>query len=240
MSPAVTMEWYPSRPGSHPGKSRRRCAPLDSWRASADAATSRASGCGSSSRAVRDSASRSSPAPRQTASRVALDGGSTCGGGGDAFSGGGRLVEAGGGGAAAEHEALRERVGGEPVGAVEAGAGGLADRVEAGHGGAAVEVGDDAAHHVVGGGGDGDELGHRVEAGVAEGLDDVGEAPGVDAAHVEVDVRLRAVASMRSPDGAGDLVAGGELVDEALAGVVVERGALAAERPRWRGSPRGP
>jgi hypothetical protein len=45
-----------------------------------------------------------------------------------------RLLERGARGARAEHEALAERVGGEAVGAVQAGAGALADRVEAGQG----------------------------------------------------------------------------------------------------------
>ena len=39
-----------------------------------------------------------------------------------------------------------------------------------------VEVGGDAAHHVVRGGRDRDGLGGRVEAGLAQGLEDVGEA----------------------------------------------------------------
>ena len=100
----------------------------------------------------RPSASRSRPASRHTASRVSRDGGGS-------DLGLGRAPALGAAAPArraprsaarrAEHEALRQRVGGEPVGAVQAGAGGLADRVEAGHAGAAVEVGDDAAHHVV-------------------------------------------------------------------------------------------
>ena len=69
----------------------------------------------------------------------------------------------------AEHEALAERVRGEPVGAVQAGARGLADGVEArARVERAVEVGDDAAHHVVRGGRDRDELARRVEARLAQ------------------------------------------------------------------------
>jgi len=54
--------------------------------------------------------------------------------------------------AGGEDDALEEGVGGEAVGAVDAGAGGFADGEQAGEAGAAVEVGEDAAHQVVGGG----------------------------------------------------------------------------------------
>src|SRR5829696_4540546 len=53
--------------------------------------------------------------------------------------------------AGGEDDALEEGVGGEAVGAVDAGAGGFADGEQAGEAGAAVEVGEDAAHQVVGG-----------------------------------------------------------------------------------------
>ena len=56
-----------------------------------------------------------------------------------------------------EHQALQQRVGGQPVRAVHAGAGDLAAGVQAGHGGAAVQVGAHAAAGVVGGGGDRDQ-----------------------------------------------------------------------------------
>ena len=148
-----------------------------------------------------------------------------------------RLLEAGERGPAAEHEALAERVGGEPVGAVQPGAGALADRVQAGDAvRAAVEVGRDPAHHVVAGGGDRDELRRRVQPGLAQRGDDVGEAARVDVAHVE-DAAAR---SRQRVDRAGDRVARRELVDEALA-----RPRRAASRPRRgpprrSGSPRGP
>ena len=58
-----------------------------------------------------------------------------------------------------------------------------------GDAGAAVEVGHDPAHHVVAGGGDRDELGGRVEPGLAQRGDDVREARRVDVAHVEADRR---------------------------------------------------
>ena len=62
------------------------------------------------------------------------------------------LAERGEPGAPAEDEALEQRVRGEPVRAVDAGRGALAGGVEPGHGGRAVEVGDDAADRVVRGG----------------------------------------------------------------------------------------
>ena len=112
---------------------------------------------------------------------------------------------------------------------MQAGVGALADRVQAGHPGVPVQVGRDPAHEVVGGGGDGHELALGVEAGVAQGLDDVREQGRVDRAHVEVDVPHAGLLQL-GLDGAGDLVAGLELVDEALAVGVEERGALAADR----------
>ena len=221
------------------GKSLRRCAPRLSWRASADAATSRASGWGSS-RSWREAlgvALEPGAAPHGLAG-FARGQGDVGRSGRAGHAGRRRLVEPGRGGAAAEHEALAERVRGEPVGAVEAGAGALADRVEARDGGAAVEVGGDAAHHVVAAGETGTSSRHRVEAGLAERVDDVGEAPGVDVAHVEVDVGLAGRVHRRA-DGAGDCVAGRELVDEALAGRRRAGWRPRRGRPRRRGSPRG-
>ena len=78
--------------------------------------------------------------------------------------------------AAPEHEALAERVRGQPVGAVHAGAGALARRrrgrasVER-----AVEVGHDAADHVVRGRRDRDQIAARVEPDARERFDDVRE-----------------------------------------------------------------
>ena len=142
------------------------------------------------------------------------------------------LRERVGDGAAGEHEALAERVGGEPVGAVQAGAGGLADRVEPGTRRAAVQVGDDAAHHVVGGRRDRDQLARRVEPRLAQrARRRWGSAPGRSRA-CRGRPSARRSRCRQLVDRARDLVAGGELVDEALA---ARR--RAAWRPR-RGSPR--
>ena len=65
---------------------------------------------------------------------------------------------------------------GQPVGAVHAGAGDLAAGVEAGDGGAAVEVGAHAAAGVVRRRRDRDRLGDRVDAGLAAARDDGREA----------------------------------------------------------------
>ena len=235
------MEWYPSRRGSVSGKSLRRCAPRLSWRASAEAATRRASGCGSSSRRVRPSASRSSPAPRHTASRVSRAGGVTsAGAAAPARCGGGGSSSAGRGGAAAEHEALLQRVRGEPVGAVEAGAGALADRVagpgpRCGRGGRWRCRPSRSARR-----------GRRGRARV------IGSSPASRSASTTLGKRPGSTWRMSrwtwgcaggvhdAADGAGDLVARRELVDEALA--VRRRGAWRPRRarPRRRGSPRGP
>ena len=62
-----------------------------------------------------------------------------------------------------------------------------------------VEVGGDPAHHVVGGGRDRDRLARRVEARLAERLEDVGEAGLADGAQVEA-ARGRC---RRAPSGRG-------------------------------------
>ena len=93
------------------------------------------------------------------------------------------------------------------------------------------DVGGDPAHHVVRGRRHRHELALGVDPGLAQRADHVGEQRRVDVAHVEADRRgagRRHLALHR----AGDLVARGELVDEALAGA-----RRAAARPR-RGPPR--
>ena len=140
-----------------------------------------------------------------------------------------RLVEAGERGALALDEALGQRVGGQAVGAVQAGARGLADDVEARDGRGAVEVGDHAAHAEVRGGRDRDQLGRRVQAGLAQRADDVRERVRVDVAHVEPDVPGVLLGHL-AEDGQRDLVARLELLDEALVVGVEQRRALAADR----------
>ena len=180
-----TVTWRPSSSWSSSGKSRRRWAPRLSWRASAQSAISRTSGCGSALSARRPSRSRSSPALRPQ--RLAAGGGRDWGADPVAARGaGGNRRPAGGLGerrarrAGAEHEALGERVGGEPVGAVQAGAGALADRVQARERGPPVDVGGDPAHHVVGGRRDRHKLALGVDPGLAQRADDVGEQRRVD------------------------------------------------------------
>ena len=129
-----------------------------------------------------------------------------------------------------EDEALAERVGGEPVGAVQAGARALADRVQARDRRARVQVGRRS----------------RPSCSARPARPGPARAPGRD--------RRRAGRSRRSGSSAGsiarmsrpterspellelgldrprDLIARCELVDEALAGGVEERRALAADR----------
>ena len=142
---------------------------------------------------------------------------------------GGRL---GGGrdrGAPAVDEALGERVRREPVGAVEPAARALAHREEAREARAAVQVGRHAAHRVVGGGGHRDRLPRGVDAHLLQGGGDVGEAGHVDAPQVQADRALAAAAQL-GLDREGHVVARRELVHEALAGRVEQRGPLAADR----------
>lgn len=118
------------------------------------------------------------------------------------------------GGADAEDEALEQRVGGEAVGAMDAGAGGFASGVEAAAAGASGKVGADAAHEVVGSGADGDEIAGEVEMVYGEEGADAGEAlvqVDADMAHVEINGEGRSLlAHAFARDGAGDDVAGGE------------------------------
>ena len=96
------------------------------------------------------------------------------------------------GDAVREDEPLEQRVRGEPVGAVHAGARALPARVEPVDRGAPEQVGLDAAGRVVLGRGDGQQLGRRVEAELAAAGDDRGEAlleeVGAEVAGVEPDV----------------------------------------------------
>ena len=132
-------------------------------------------------------------------------------------------------GAFAEHDALRQRVGRQPVGAVETRAGRLADDVEPWHSGSALKVADDAAHHVVRGWRDWHELLRGIEPGSAQRFDNVREAGRIDAAHIERD-RRDSLGLHQVPDRAGDLITRGQFLNEPLSARAVQRRALAADR----------
>ena len=90
-----------------------------------------------------------------------------------------RLVGVTGGGvdgAGGEDGGFEQGVGGDAVCAVRAGGGDLTSGEEAGDGGAAVQVGPDAAHVIVRGGRDGDRAGGEVVAALEAALVDAGEA----------------------------------------------------------------
>lgn len=146
-----------------------------------------------------------------------------------------------GGDALGVDQALQEGVGGEPVGAVDAGAGDLAARVQTGDGRTAPGVRTHASGGVVGGRGDRDGLGDRVDAVGAAGGEDRREAvlPHVGAEVPGVQVHMLGVLLLHAPhDALGDDVAGGELGQFVLAGHeahaarVDQVGALAADRLR--------
>ena len=144
--------------------------------------------------------------------------------------------------AAAEDQRVEQRVGAEPVAAVDRDACHLAGRVEAGHVGPAPDVGLDAAHRVVVAGLDVDRLTGDVDAGeVAADEDDLAERLvdplAGDDGDVERDRAVREAAALVDLGllGAGDDVAGGELhlvrrvpLHEALALGVEQVRALAA------------
>src|SRR4029077_5714369 len=111
-------------------------------------------------------------------------------------------------GATTEDEALEQRVRGETVRAVDAGARALAGGVQTGNVSAPVEIGYDAADRVVGGGGDGNRL---FRGGVSRLLERGHQgriAVALDLAQVEPRTGTRI-------DGASDDVARRKFVDEA-------------------------
>ena len=120
-------------------------------------------------------------------------------GGGLGRGGRGGVLGGGPAGPGPEDQALGERVGAEPVGAVDADAGGLAGGVQAGNRGRAVDVGVHPAHHVVHDRPDRDQLPHRIDPLVLQAeLPDEGELGRYDLlaemAQVQVDDRtVRAV-----------------------------------------------
>ena len=131
-----------------------------------------------------------------------------------------------------EHHALEQRVGGQAVGAVHAGARRLAAGPQAGQRGGAVEVGDDAAGEVVGGGGDraasrwpGRGRPPRSDGGDGrEALVEALEAGGVEPQVVD------ALLEHAGGHGPADQVARRQLVDEALAVGVAQQRAVAPQR----------
>ena len=217
-----------SHSGRVAGASDRRWAPRLSVRASAAAPTRVATVCSAvASSAARSSGRRpasrgtaaSTPASRVQARAVAQDPGEPGHGGGDLRPGrrasiapvargaadglaargqlGGQQVGAPPG----RDEPLGDRVGGQPVRAVDAGARDLADRVEPGHARAPVEVGQHAAAGVVRGGRHRHGLPGQVEPGVAAGAEDAGEAPG-EVVGAEARSRRATRAARRWPRGA--------------------------------------
>ncbi len=170
--PAVPVRgrrWTPSRPGSSAGRVGR---------AGGRRATPRAPGARprSPARAGRGRSSElAQPAPvraaarqaRQTASRVASAAARSATRAARVALPRWTRLGRGRRRAGAEHEALAERVGGEAVGAVEPGAGALADGEQARQRGAAVEVDGDASHHVVGGRRDRHRLAGGIESRLA-------------------------------------------------------------------------
>ena len=227
--------WCRSSAGSVSGKSERVCAPRLSSRSSAQRGDQARERVRVARAAARGPRRRARGRRRATAPRASR-----------ALGGCDRLGAAGGSPAvgraarrarrsaarAPKTKHSRQRVGGQAVGAVQAGAGALADRVEARAPSVApsrsVTI---AAHHVVRGRRDGHQLGRRDRGPASRSaLDDVREQRRVDRAHVEVDARPRRSRCMLRPDRARDLVARRELLDEALAVGVEQRGALAADR----------
>src|SRR4051794_9337850 len=109
---------------------------------------------------------------------------------------------------------------------MQSGARALADRVEPGDGRAPVEVRRDAAHGVVSRRSDRNQVATRIDPHLLERRFDVWEAADVPGSHVEVHGAF-ATALELGLDREGDLVARGELVDEALTARVEQRRPLA-------------
>ena len=116
-----------------------------------------------------------------------------------------------------EHEPFEQRVRREPVGAVHAGAGGLAAGPEAGQRGGAVEVGADATREVVRGGGDGQPVVRGIEADARHASPDRREAGRevVDPGGVEPEV-VEVALDEPAADRLGDDVAWREVGERVL------------------------
>ncbi len=121
-----------------------------------------------------------------------------------------------------EHEALEQRVRREAVRSVDPGARALSGCVEPGQLGAPVEIGDDAAHRVVGRRRHRNRLDGGVEPGILERPDHRREAVPVDRAEVE---QRRAARS----DLTCDDVPRRKLVGETMAAVIEQERARAAQ-----------
>ena len=101
----------------------------------------------------------------------------------------------------AEDQPLEQRVAGQAVGAVHAGAGDLAGREQARHRRASLEVGLDAAHHVVRRRADRHAIAGQVEAGVAARRGNQ-RKPGVHGRGIEVLQREEHAARRSAPSRA--------------------------------------
>ena len=130
---------------------------------------------------------------------------------------------------AAEHQALRQRVRRQPVGAVQPGAGALADREQPRQRRAPVEVGCDAAHRVVGGGRDRHELVRGVDAGLRRARPRCSGSAPPSTVRMSSCTALCAAPLELGEDRQRHLVARRQLVHEALA---VARRAASAPSPR--------
>ncbi len=138
-----------------------------------------------------------------------------------------------------EHQAFEERVGGQPVGAVDARARHLPTRVQAGDRRAAPDVGEHAPDEVMAYGGDRDEVVGEIKAVLGEagahGREARREHARVEMRRVEVD-EVGVVATHLGDHAAHDDVARRELGalvvarHEAVAALVAQVGALAAQR----------
>ena len=135
------------------------------------------------------------------------------------------LSERGERGPPPEHEALEERVRGEPVRAVDACRSALAGRVETGELAATVEIGEDAADRVVRRWRDRDRRQRGVVALIDEAAHERGKALAVDRTQVERHRPARR-------DLSRDDVARSELVGEAVPLLVEQERALATQRLR--------
>ena len=190
-------------------------------------ATSDATGSGLVARSVSPAGSRTTPACSHTCSRRAAGAARSGGAGGRSTAADGewRLVERGQRGPASEHEALQQRVGGEAVGAVDAGRGALPRRVQPADLRPAQQVGDDPADGVVRGRRDRDRLRRGIEPRLRDLGHQAGKPAPIDRPEIE---------ECPAPldDRARDLVARRQLVDESLAVLVEQPCALAPESLR--------
>ena len=140
---------------------------------------------------------------------------------------------------ATHHNPLQQGVGGQPIGAVHAAGGGLTHHPQPRFGGSAGHVGSNAAHAVVGGGRNGQQIGARVDTFGHRQREHGGKASGEVLAYCGTSIEIRRAAShhlgvnsSRHDVTRGQLGVGVAADHESLAQVIDQDRSFAPQRLR--------